>query len=971
MPFDRSSQPQSHSQRHHRVHPLTWAIAVALAPVAAVALPQDGVVKQGAATIQTPQNGLMVINQSTQTAAVDWRSFSVDKSETVNIVQPNSQALLINRVIGYDPTRILGQINANGRVVLSNPRGVYFSADSQIDVGSLVATTLSISDADLQSGVLRFGASTDGAGELKAEGRIRAADTVALVAPQVTVNGSIDARRVAVAAASQVSVDVEGDGLVLFNVRNDENLETRLNALGTINATQSAELRAVARAGFADTVLNMDGIVRARSLEGVGGKVVVDGGSQGVTWVNGKIEASSGSGQVGGDVLVQGQRIMLDNGAQIDASGDTGGGRIRVGGDFHGANAQITNANMVVARTGAQLRADAGTSGDGGQVVLWSDTSTRFAGTISARGGENSGNGGKVEVSSKGVLDFAGKADLRASAGSAGELLLDPTNLTIQATSPDILDDNSNQDLTGSLLSFGSSGTNSVITAGAVSGLLTTSAVTLQATNNITLNSGASITGSNLLTLQAGRNISIGSTITTNGIMLSTNDVGAGGGRVAAGIVAVNAPLDAGIGTLTITNNGGTGTHTIGGNLTGAGISITGKVSTNGTRTFTTGASASSITSTMNMGGDLTLNIGSGNLTLGSALTDTGTRALTKDGVGTLTLSGTNTYNGGTVLASGTLALGSAGAIGSNGNITLGGGTLQFSASNTTDYSSRFSTAASQQYNLDTNGQAVTLATALTSSGGSLTKSGTGTLTLSGTNTYDGGTTLAGGTLALGNASAIGSSGTISFTGGTLQFTSANSTDYSARFSNSAGQLYSFDTNNQSVTLATGMTSSGGSLSKSGAGTLTLSGANTYDGGTNINGGVVSVSGGGALSDTGAVTLANTSGATLNVVGSETIGSLNGGGTSGGNVTIASGQLLSVGAGIFAGNITGVGGSLTKSGSGTLTLSGTNTYGGGTTLTAGTLALGSAGAIGSTGTITLGGGSLQFSASNTTDYSSR
>ncbi|MFG6490654.1 hypothetical protein ACG04R_28655, partial [Roseateles sp. BYS78W] len=71
---------------------------------------------------------------------------------------------------------------------------------------------------------------------------------------------------------------------------------------------------------------------------------------------------------------------------------------------------------------------------------------------------------------------------------------------------------------------------------------------------------------------------------------------------------------------------------------------------------------------------------------------------------------GTNTYDGGTTLTAGTLALGSAGAIGSTGTITLGGGTLQFSASNTTDYSSRFSTAASQQYNLDTNGQAVTLA---------------------------------------------------------------------------------------------------------------------------------------------------------------------------------------------------------------------------------------------------------------------
>ena len=82
MSLDRSSTLSLH-HRHLRIHPLTWAIAVALAPVAAGALPQDGIVKQGQATIQTPQTGLMEIRQGSQTAAVDWRSFSVGKGETV------------------------------------------------------------------------------------------------------------------------------------------------------------------------------------------------------------------------------------------------------------------------------------------------------------------------------------------------------------------------------------------------------------------------------------------------------------------------------------------------------------------------------------------------------------------------------------------------------------------------------------------------------------------------------------------------------------------------------------------------------------------------------------------------------------------------------------------------------------------------------------------------------------------------
>ena len=86
-----------------------------------------------------------------------------------------------------------------------------------------------------------------------------------------------------------------------------------------------------------------------------------------------------------------------------------------------------------------------------------------------------------------------------------------------------------------------------------------------------------------------------------------------------------------------------------------------------------------------------------------------------------------------------------------SGSIILNGGYLQYSAVNQYDYSGRFSTAANQAYNVDTNGQNVTWATALTSSGGSLTKVGAGTLMLTASNTYTGATTISAGTLQLGD----------------------------------------------------------------------------------------------------------------------------------------------------------------------------------------------------------------------------
>jgi autotransporter-associated beta strand protein len=94
--------------------------------------------------------------------------------------------------------------------------------------------------------------------------------------------------------------------------------------------------------------------------------------------------------------------------------------------------------------------------------------------------------------------------------------------------------------------------------------------------------------------------------------------------------------------------------------------------------------------------------------------------ALTKTGTGTMTLTGTNSYTGGTTLQQGILNLGNAGALGTAGTLSFTGGTLQYSASNQTDYSSRFSTAANQAYRIDTNGQNVGFASGLASLGGSL-----------------------------------------------------------------------------------------------------------------------------------------------------------------------------------------------------------------------------------------------------------
>ncbi len=122
---------------------------------------------------------------------------------------------------------------------------------------------------------------------------------------------------------------------------------------------------------------------------------------------------------------------------------------------------------------------------------------------------------------------------------------------------------------------------------------------------------------------------------------------------------------------------------------------------------------------------------------------------------GSLVLSGSNTIAGTITLTGGVLNLGSVdtGSTGPLGtaSVVLGGGTLQYSSVNNTDYSGRITAAAGQAYNVDTNGQNVTWNTGLTSTGGSLDKLGGGTLALNGANTYSGATAVNGGKLYLNN----------------------------------------------------------------------------------------------------------------------------------------------------------------------------------------------------------------------------
>ncbi|WP_431288185.1 YDG domain-containing protein [Roseateles chitinivorans] len=408
------------------------AIAAAAAgsfagPAAALdagALPTGGQITAGNASL-TQQGSQLRIDQTSNKLILNWNSFDIGSNASVRFNQTGADAVALNRVTGGAPSQIFGDLSANGQVWLVNNSGVVFGKGATVNVGGLVASTLNVSDADFLGGRARFsGTST---AQVRNDGSIRADGVVALLGASVVNTGTISAGQVAMAAGQQVALDFNGDGLLQVRV-DQAALDAELSQEGLVQGRQVV-LSAPSASALRASVINMDGVVEAKGLSEQGGRIILDGGDNGQVNVTGRLDASSAQG-LGGDVRVTGGTIAL-RGATVDASGGTGGGQIHIGGGWQGKDASLTNADKVSVDAATTLRANATVNGNGGEVVTWSDGRTDFAGRVESRGGDQGGNGGRIEVSGKQELAYSGRADARAAKGATGDLLLDPASLTI------------------------------------------------------------------------------------------------------------------------------------------------------------------------------------------------------------------------------------------------------------------------------------------------------------------------------------------------------------------------------------------------------------------------------------------------------------------------------------------------------------------------------------------------------------
>ncbi|WP_366653627.1 filamentous hemagglutinin N-terminal domain-containing protein [Fodinicurvata sp. EGI_FJ10296] len=240
----------------------------------------------------------MTIQQALSRGVIDWREFSIGGDASVIFDQlAGNDSITVNRVTGDDVSSILGDLQANGNVWLMNPNGVMFGDSARVDVGGLVASTGTI-DADAflgGAGEIEIFGATDGS--VVNEGEITVADggIAAFVAPHVRNSGTINARMgvITLAGAEQATVDLYGDGLIEIAVADQAVSATND---GTLNADGGViRMSAAAASGVVDSVVNMDGVVRANSVEQSDGRIVLNGGENGTVNVGGDVMADGGT----------------------------------------------------------------------------------------------------------------------------------------------------------------------------------------------------------------------------------------------------------------------------------------------------------------------------------------------------------------------------------------------------------------------------------------------------------------------------------------------------------------------------------------------------------------------------------------------------------------------------------------------------------------------------------------------------
>lgn len=517
-------------------------------------LPTGMKVEKGGAVLGKEEDAFWI--ESERDSLLSWDSFSIEKGEKVHFAQPSAESFLVNRVTGLEESRILGALTSNGEVYLLNPNGIFIGPDASISTAGFLASTFFCEEDP--NGLWEF------AGESEAPivnlGKIDCPEgDVFLLAKRVESHGSILAHRGGAYLAAGVQMRLKPEGRGRVEIALSPEGEGEIWHTGAIEAL-SVDLQA---AGNPYTyAIRQEGEIRSVSFAREGGKIVLRA-LEGAAKVGGTL-AAEGESQ-GGAIDLFARDLFLDE-AKISASGAAQGGKIRIGGDLHGQTAEGYLAETTILTESVSVAADAQREGDGGTIVVWGSKAMEAKGRLSAHGGAEGGDGGFIEVSSRGYLGIGRMGlDLSAPFGRAGELLIDPTDIVISLAA-----DSGGSWSGGDPNTFTPSGTDNVINAVTLEGFLDVANVTISTASaeaqdgNVTFSNSA---GDYTISWASGTNFVItadGRIVLDAGVRLESTspstftsfDFTAGGGIQLSQVGASYASMYSEAGSLRLTGTG-------------------------------------------------------------------------------------------------------------------------------------------------------------------------------------------------------------------------------------------------------------------------------------------------------------------------------------------------------------------------------------------------------------------------------
>ncbi|WP_052433645.1 two-partner secretion domain-containing protein [Sulfurospirillum arsenophilum] len=418
------------------------------------AAPSGGVITSGSAAIS--QSGSITnIDQSSQKASINWTTFSIGSTETVNFNQPNSSAITLNRVIGNEKSIINGALNANGQVWILNSNGVLFGKNASVNTAGLLATTKFLSDADFQKGNYTF--KGDSKESIINQGSIDIANSgyATLLANNVSNEGTITAvkGKIELVGANEVSINLNGNSLVNLTV-NKGILDALVENKGALIANGGeVYLTTNAVNELLRGVVNNTGVIEAKTLDDVAGKITLYAHG-GIVNADGTLDASATTSGNGGFIETSGETVNIAKSLHVTtlaAQGKTGkwlidpvnytiaasGGNetgAALAGRLAGTNIEIQADNTITVNDAITWSANKLTLNSGGNIYLNADLTATGAATLAFYYGQASADGGSSRYTvADGVNILIPTASAftwkKGSAGTLTNLILDNGNL--------------------------------------------------------------------------------------------------------------------------------------------------------------------------------------------------------------------------------------------------------------------------------------------------------------------------------------------------------------------------------------------------------------------------------------------------------------------------------------------------------------------------------------------------------------